>query len=144
MKFDLEKSVQILSRTPGVLKNLLNGLHRDWTYNNEGENTWSPALVLGHLILGEKTDWIVRSEIILGSDSDKRFQPFNMTAHFKHVEGKSIEELLIEFAELRTDNLKRLKSFNLSEEKKEYILDHLRVLNDATEKNLAKRKKTGK
>lgn len=57
MKFDLQKSLEILERTPGVLDRLLGGLSQYWTDNNEGSESWSPCDVLGHLVHGEQTDW---------------------------------------------------------------------------------------
>ncbi len=64
MKYSTEKSYEILDRTPTVLKTLLSNLHEDWVMNNEGPDTFSPYYVIGHLIHGEKTDWVVRAKII--------------------------------------------------------------------------------
>lgn len=72
MDFNLDKSLEILERTPAVLKALLDGLSREWTGNNEGGDSWSPFDVLGHLVHGEKTDWTARAQIIL-SDCPVRF-----------------------------------------------------------------------
>ncbi|MCB0435714.1 MAG: DinB family protein, partial [Mangrovimonas sp.] len=68
MEFSIEKSVEILERTPKTLEVLLNGLSDDWIYNNEGEDTWNVFDVIGHLVHGEKTDWMERTLIILSSD----------------------------------------------------------------------------
>lgn len=68
MDFNLNKSIEILERTPAVLEQLLSGLSDSWLHTNEGPDTWSPFDVLGHLIHGEKTDWIPRMEIILSSN----------------------------------------------------------------------------
>ena len=65
MDFSLPKSLQILERTPDVLYSMLHDLSVDWTTNNEGEGTWSVFDIVGHLIHGEKTDWVVRAKIIL-------------------------------------------------------------------------------
>jgi len=75
MQFELNKSIQILKRTPQVLKTLLEDLHKGWTQENEGENTWSHYDIVGHLIHGEKTDWVTRTEIILSKKEVKEFEP---------------------------------------------------------------------
>jgi len=115
MKFELQKSIEILSRTPSVLESLLSGLSDGWVMNNEGENTWSPYEVLGHLIHGEKTDWMVRAEIILSDLSDKTFEPFDRFAQNNNAEQRSIEELLQEFRVLREANLTKLKALQLTQ-----------------------------
>src|ERR1700676_316904 len=97
MLFNIDESLEILERTPLVLITLLNNLDEKWTSNNEGENTWSPYDVIGHLIHGEKTDWIPRMMIILGEDENKDFVPFDRFAQFEESKGKSLAELLDEF-----------------------------------------------
>lgn len=115
MEFDLNKTFEILERTPKVLNELLPDLSGDWTKNNEGDDTWSPYDIIGHLIHGEHTDWMGRLNIIL-SDGDKHFIPFDRTAMFKESEGKSLHQLLDEFSELRINNLEKLRSLKLSED----------------------------
>ncbi len=73
MEFSINKSIEILERTPHVLIQLTNGLSADWTMNNEGGETWSVFDVMGHLIHGEKTDCITRIEIILSEGPNKEF-----------------------------------------------------------------------
>ena len=63
MEFELEKSIEILKNTPQVIESILSGLSIDWIKNNEGINTWSPYDIVGHLIFGEKTDWMVRIKL---------------------------------------------------------------------------------
>lgn len=116
MKFQLDKSIEILNRTPAVLEHLLTGLSRDWYSHNEGENTWSPYDVIGHLIHGEKTDWLVRSEIILSKAADKTFIPFDRFAQMSTSKEKSLEALLQEFRELREANLTKLEALKIGEE----------------------------
>jgi len=115
MKFDLNEAVAVLERTPVTLKTLLNDLPATWTANNEGENTWSPYDIIGHLIHGERTDWIPRAEIIL-SQSGKPFEPFDRFAQFENSKGKDLNQLLEEFANLRSENLKKLKALNITDE----------------------------
>jgi hypothetical protein len=104
MQFNISESCEILERTPAVLITLLNNLDQKWISNNEGENSWSPYDVLGHLIHGEKTDWIPRMLIILG-EGDKKFTPFDRLAQFEDSKGKSISGLLDEFKSLRRESL---------------------------------------
>jgi uncharacterized damage-inducible protein DinB len=115
MQFDIQKSIEILERTPVVLKTLLTGLNEEWVMNNEGTETFSPYDVIGHLIHGEKTDWIVRTKIILEPGISKPFTPWDRFAQFENSKGKTLQQLLDEFDMLRKENLDWLRSFNLSE-----------------------------
>ncbi|MDH3697943.1 MAG: DinB family protein, partial [Flavobacteriaceae bacterium] len=115
MQFDYHKSFEILSRTPAILKSMLAGVSQDWYIHNEGADTWSPYDVLGHLIHGEKTDWIPRAEIILSDRADKSFIPFDRYAQMRVGQEKSLKILLKEFRELREANLIKLAALDLSE-----------------------------
>jgi len=115
MTFDLDKSLEILDRTPDVMRRLLSGLSSDWTTGNEGGETWSPYDVVGHLIHGERTDWMARLDIIMSDRADKTFVPFDRFAQFRDSAGKSLEDLLDEFARARSANLIRLRSLRLTE-----------------------------
>lgn len=115
MNFDLNKSIDILQRTPPVLELLLKDISNDWSMNNEGTDTFSPFDVLGHLIHGEKTDWVPRMEIMLSDKQDKSFQPYDRFAQFEESKGKTINQLLTEFKLLRKQNIQLLQSKNLSE-----------------------------
>ena len=97
MEFSISKSIEILERTPHVLIHLTKNLSHDWTMNNEGGETWSVFDVIGHLIHGEKTDWITRMEIILSEGPNKEFKPFDRFAQLEESKGKSLQELLNEF-----------------------------------------------
>lgn len=113
MQFDLEKSIEILERTPQVLHTLLSGLSAEWTMSNEGPETWSPFDVVGHLIHGEKTDWIPRMQLILAG-SQEPFPVFDRFAQFEESAGKTMQELLQRFSQLRNENINTLKSSKLS------------------------------
>ncbi len=116
MNFDLNNSLAILRRTPDVLETLLKDLPDDWTMQNEGGKSWSPYDVIGHLLHGEKTDWIERTRIILFEGPDKTFTPFDRFAQFKDSQGKTLNQLLKEFKTLRQANLKTLESFKITDE----------------------------
>ncbi len=113
MEFNLNKTIEVLECTPAVLKKLLSELSDEWILNNEGKDTWCPFDVVGHLIHGEKTDWIPRMEIILSDKSNKKFVPFDRFAQLKSKK-KSLAHLLKEFKQLRKENIKILKSKKLS------------------------------
>jgi len=115
MPFNLENSIQILERTPEVLEALLSGLSDDWTKVNEGGESWSPNDIVGHLLHGERTDWIARMEIILSEGPERRFTPFDRFAQFDESKGKSLEELLDEFKVQRKKSITILRSKNLDE-----------------------------
>ena len=116
MLFNLIHATEILSRTPIVLNSLLSGLSTEWIIGNEGDETWSPFDVLGHLIHGERTDWIPRIKIILQSGEAETFETFDRFAQFEESKGKSLEELLRTFAELRSHNLAALAKLNITAE----------------------------
>jgi hypothetical protein len=116
MKFEVGKAIEILERTPIVLNSLLRGISSEWNMNNEGADTFSPYDVVGHLIHGEKTDWVVRAKIILSHGPDKPFDPYDRFAQFEESKGKSVEELLDEFDLLRKENITWLQSLQLTEE----------------------------
>lgn len=115
MKFNVEQAIQILERTPSVIETLLKGLDDDWVMGNEGGETWSAFDIVGHYIHGEKTDWMARTQIILG-DGDKHFKPFDRFAQFEDSKGKTLEQLLGEFHVLRKENLAILKGISFTDE----------------------------
>jgi DinB superfamily len=115
MDFSINKSIEILERTPSVLKQLTNNLSADWITNNEGGETWSVFDVIGHLVHGDKTDWMTRIEIILSKGTEKAFKSFDRFAQLEESKGKSLEQLLNEFKNIRESNLQKLRGFNLRE-----------------------------
>jgi hypothetical protein len=110
MNFDLQNAIQILERTPHTLKSMLSGLSDDWIRATEGPETWSPYDVMGHLIHGEKTDWIARLNIVLSDSPKRKFEPFDRFAQFEESKGKTLDQLLAEFADLRRKNLDILRA----------------------------------
>ena len=115
MQFEIEKALPVLERTPQVIESLLYGLPDEWISNNEGGDTWTPFDIVAHLIHGEKTDWIPRTQIILGEGS-KEFIPFDMKGHIQEGRGKTMAQLLDEFKILRKENLAQLKAVEFSPE----------------------------
>ncbi|HEX8243975.1 MAG TPA: DinB family protein [Longimicrobium sp.] len=116
MDFDLTTGIAVLERTPQTLRAMLAGLPAAWTEANEGPESWSPYDIVGHLVHGERTDWIGRARIIVAQGPDRRFQPFDRFAQFRESQGKSLAHLLDEFARLRAENLAALAGWNLTED----------------------------
>jgi hypothetical protein len=115
MQFHLERSADVLRRTPGVLAALLGDIDEAWSRTNEGPETFSPFDVVGHLIDGEETDWIPRAGIILAQSANPVFEPYDRFRHRARNAKRSLESLLAEFAELRAANLVVLRSWHLTE-----------------------------
>ena len=116
MEQNLLDTMSILSRTPATLDVLLRDLPEAWTLGNEGENTWSAFDVVGHLIHGERTDWMPRARMVLQFGETRTFEPFDRLAQVRESHGKSLDQLLDEFARLRSANLDQLRTLNLRKE----------------------------
>ena len=114
LKFRLDRSLDLLERTPAALAAMLDGLDDSWIRATEGPETFSPFDVLGHLIDGEETDWIPRARIILAQGESLRFEPYDRFRHKQRNAGRSPASLLKEFADLRKKNLKLLRSWKLT------------------------------
>jgi len=116
MEHDLQHTIALLSRTPDALNALLRDLPETWTLRNEGENTWSVFDVIGHLIHAERTDWMPRAKIVLQFGETQPFAPFDRGAQERESQGKSLAQLLDEFARLRSKNLDELRALKLRQE----------------------------
>jgi hypothetical protein len=117
-EFSLSEATAVLARTPASLDALLRGLPDSLVRSNEGrtsdgKQSWSPFDIIGHLIVGERTDWMPRARIILQHGEARAFDPFDRFAQAKESQGKSLEQLLDEFARLRKENLDALQALNL-------------------------------
>ena len=115
MNFDIDAGIAVLERTPRALHAMLDGLPSDWTEATEGPDTWSPYVIVGHLIHGERTDWIPRAQTILAQGAERRFTPYDRFAQFRESQGKSLAMLLEEFARLRAANLDTLRGWHLTD-----------------------------
>lgn len=116
MKYSLERSYEILDKTPAVLQALLGGLPDDWVLPNEGPETFSPYDVVGHLIHGEKADWTVRTKMILKFGNTQTFEKYDRFAQYEESKGKSLQQLLDEFAAIRKENIVWFKALNLTKQ----------------------------
>ena len=113
MEFDLNEGVSVLERTPATLRAMLEGLPPVWIHGTEGPDTWSPYDVVGHLVHGERTDWMARVGVILKDGGT--FATFDRFAQFRESQGKSLGQLLDEFAAARLDSLQQLRALHLTE-----------------------------
>lgn len=114
MNFDLNDTIALLERTPKVFREWTGNLPESWENANEGPETWGAKDILGHFIVGEKTDWIPRARKILGEDPDPHFVPFDRFAQNAFLSNTSISELLDDFSQLRAQNLNTLRAWELS------------------------------
>ena len=112
MEHNLPHTISLLTCTPAALDALLRGLPEKWTFRNEGANTWSAFDVVGHLIHGERTDWMPRARMVLQFGETKAFEPFDRSGHVRETQNKSLGQLLDEFALLRSENLGELHALN--------------------------------
>ena len=113
---NLPHTISLLTRTPAALDALLRDLPEAWTFRNEGENTWSVFDVVGHLIHAERTDWMPRVRMVLQSGETETFPPFDRWGQVRESQGKSLGQLLDEFANLRSESLEELRALNLRPE----------------------------
>ena len=110
---NLQNTISLLTRTPATLNSLLRDLPDAWTLRNEGDNTWNAFDVVGHLVHGERADWMPRLNCILQHGDTQAFEPFDRWAQARESHGKSLAQLLDEFADLRSANLAALRALNL-------------------------------
>lgn len=113
--YRLDEAVALLQRTPDTLRAMLSGLPAVWIDSNEGAGSWSPYDVVGHLIHGERTDWIPRVKHLLAHGESQPFPPFDREAMFRDSGGQSIDDLLDTFADLRRESLASLAQLALTE-----------------------------
>lgn len=116
MRFDLDDACDLLARTPSVLDALLRGVPDGWTLANEGEGTFSPFDVVGHLIHGERADWMPRARLIIAHGEARAFDPYDRFAQREASRGLSLESLLDTFAALRAENLVELRALGLTQD----------------------------
>ncbi len=110
---DLQQTLALLERTPVALDALLRGLPETLTHRNEGEGTWNAFDIVGHLIQGERADWIPRARMILEHGETRAFAPFDREGQTRESKGKTLHQLLDEFAAVRAENVIQLRGMNL-------------------------------
>jgi hypothetical protein len=115
MDFDPTSGPAVLARTPPLLRAMLDGLPAEWTGARDGPDTWSPYDIVGHLVHGERTDWVPRARLILARGPERRFTPFDRFAQLRAGRDVPLAELLEEFARLRAENLATLAEWRLTD-----------------------------
>lgn len=113
MPHNLHDTIALLGRTPAFLDTLLRDLPQTWTFGNEGEKTWSPNDVIGHLIYCERADWMPRVKIILQFGESRAFEPFDRWGYEREPKLTSLGERLDEFSRMRAANLEELRALHL-------------------------------
>jgi hypothetical protein len=116
MEHNLHVTVSLLSRTPAALNALLRDLSDVWTLRTEGEKTMSVYDVVGHLIHAEHTNWMPRARTLLQFGEAQAFGAFDRWGHVQESQGKSLAQLLDEFAAARTESLAALSALDLRPE----------------------------
>ncbi|MGM8361840.1 DinB family protein [Flavobacterium sp. ARAG 55.4] len=116
MNFSIEKSIQILEKTPQLLTILLDNISEEWTLNNEGNQSWSAFDVVGHLIHCDESNWIPRIEITLSDAVVVKFEPLDRFAQIDKNKNKTLLQLLNEFVKIRFSSITKLRSLNITEE----------------------------
>jgi len=116
VEHNLQHTISLLVRTPGALSALLRDLPETWTLRNEGADTWSAFDVVGHLIHADRTDWMPRVSTILKFGDGQAFAPFDRWGHVRESQGKSLGQLLDQFANVRAEKLEELHALNLRPE----------------------------
>jgi len=119
MEHNLQQTIALLARTPAALGQLLRDLPESWTHRNEGGDTWSAFDVVGHLLYADRVDWMPRAKRILEDGEKQPFDPFNRLGHVEECRGKSLQQLLDEFARMRSANLAELRALNLGRDQLE-------------------------
>ncbi len=109
---DLDEARALLANTPGMLSSWLRDLPEAWLACDEGPETWNAHTVVGHLIEGERHDWIPRVRHLLQHGERVPFPPFDRFAQLRRPR-RAIGELLDEFAELRWRSLAALDDLDL-------------------------------
>lgn len=115
MSFHLQEAVEILERTPQALTALLSGVSDNWLRVNEGEGTWNVFEVVDHLIEGEKKNWVIRLEWMLGGNEQEPFPAFDRYAHLNTQEEAPLAQRLLEFQTIRAQNMAKCKALVQSE-----------------------------
>jgi hypothetical protein len=116
MQHNLDHTIALLSRTPAALNALLRDLPEEWTRRNEGDGTFSAFDVVGHLIHGDRTDWIPRARVILEHGETRPFDKFDRLAQVRESQGKSLSQLLDEFTRVRAEKLTELHGLKLTKQ----------------------------
>ena len=112
----VDEAIPLLQATPATLRSLLAPLPVAWLDFREDPEAWSPRMVLVHFIHNERTNWIPRAKVILSSEKDRKFAPFQQMPAPGEVADKDIPAMLDQFASLRGESIAALRAFSLGSE----------------------------
>jgi len=110
---EVSEAVEVLGRTPALLEHWLTGLSEPWLHAREGEGTYSPIDVVGHLADNEEVDWMPRLELVLEHGESRPFTPYDREAFRTRFVGWPLERLLARFGDARRENLDKLIELRL-------------------------------
>lgn len=110
---EVREAVDILSRTPSLLDLWLIGLSAPWLEADEGEGTYDPVDVVGHLVHNEETNWMPRMELMLQHGETQPFTPFDRDGFHTRFAGWPLERLIPRFSSARRENLDKLRDLRL-------------------------------
>jgi hypothetical protein len=116
MGHTLDHSIALLTRTPAALDALLRELPDAWTRSGEGDKTWSAFDIVGHLAHLERANWMPRARMILQDGDTRTFEPFDRWGHIQECKGKSLGQVLDDFAQVRAQNLTEVRAWHLDPE----------------------------
>ena len=116
MEHNLQNTIALLARTPTALNALLRDLPSIWTFQQEGQNTWTAFDVVGHLTHVEREGWMPRVRTVLQFGEKRLFEPVDRWVQVQENQGKPLGQLLDEFAHSRSQNLSELRALNLQPE----------------------------
>jgi hypothetical protein len=116
MGHTLDHSIALLTRTPAAFDALLRDLPDAWTRSGEGDKTWSAFDIVGHLAHLERVNWMPRARMILQDGDTKTFEPFDRWGHIQECKGKSLGQVLDDFAQVRAKNLSEVRAWHLGPE----------------------------
>jgi hypothetical protein len=116
MEQNLPQTIALLARIPATFNAFLRGLPDSLTLQNEGGDSWSAYDIVGHLVYAERTDWMPRAKMILQFGEARAFEKFDRLGQVQESRGKSLGQLLDEFARVRAENLLALRQLNLRQE----------------------------
>jgi hypothetical protein len=122
--FHPDRAVEILESTPAAIRALLGGLSDDWTLETAVHGEWTPFDVMGHLLHGERAHWLPRIHRVLEDGPARAFDPFDRFAQFEESKGRTLGELLDQFADLRSRNLATLRGLEIREDQWDLVGTH--------------------
>ena len=115
MNFDLSAGVAILERTPSAFRSMLEGLSSDGRTRTRARTRGARTSSWDISTTRSGPTGFRARRSFSPKGPQRRFTPFDREAQFRESEGKSLAELLDEFAFLRAENLGTLAGWKLTD-----------------------------